>query len=443
MKFRAKLRLVERPDGSIGAEIVTPERLGPEVVEGRGVLDPAVYLEGRRVTLTNVIHEELRRGFPAIVVQVPRNGRSVRVVERPLDLSAAGEERALTERLVDQEDVEVRWVNEGVTVRVPFHEGLRQWWRTTLDETAGMSREEWLALLVSFRHDFSEWPGGVRPPRGPRRHVVPPPLMPVPFFAKRAGAIPRTGRPSLAGVRLPKGRRHPLFAPAYWVSDERIRGHVELAAEIAQAFSKTGVWPLLWLYDEDPEAYMQQPGDVEPIDAVDVEALLRRRWEYLNSTYQGNESIFGPTPPRLAGGSPPVPEETARPFQRLPRDAQARLLLVPCNRPADAIAVIGGLDSDMTGPEISAVLRSWEGRFSAIPVAAEPRQAWLAVESPPLNPDQAAMLAGEFNVVCQLPPESHTETLADVAAAMTTQPLRAPTFHTGLQPHLWPIGWYD
>ena len=28
---------------------VTPERLGPEVVEGRGVLDPAVYLEGRRV----------------------------------------------------------------------------------------------------------------------------------------------------------------------------------------------------------------------------------------------------------------------------------------------------------------------------------------------------------------------------------------------------------
>ena len=74
--------------------------------------------------------------------------------------------------------------------------------------------------------------------------------------------------PAWLGWISPKGvEAHPLFAP-YWVSDERIRGHVELAAEIAQAFSKTGVWPLLWFYDEDPEAYMQQPGDVELIDAA-------------------------------------------------------------------------------------------------------------------------------------------------------------------------------
>jgi Domain of unknown function (DUF4253) len=443
MKFRAKLRLVERQDASIGAEIITPEVLGAEVVGDRGLLDAAGYLNDQQITLTNFIHDGLRRGFPAVIVHIPRAGEGIYIVERPLDLSAGSKERALTERLVDQEGVEFRWVNERVTIRKAFHPGLREWWRRTLKETAGTSPEQWMALLVSFRREFSEWPAGARPPMRPKRRLAPAPATPVPFFARRSGAIPRSGRPTVAGVRLPKGTRHPAFAPAYWVSDDRVSDAVGLAAEIAQSFPQVGVWPLLWLYDEDPEAYMAQPGDAGLIDDVDLEVLLRDRWQSLSLRYPGNESIFGTTPPRLADGSPLVPAPASRPFERLPADTEARLLLVPSNRPADAITVIGGLDAEMTGPEISAVLRSWEERFGATPVAVQPSLAWLGVASPPRSLDQAARLAAEFNVVSPLPPESQTETLADVAAAMTKDQPRPPTLDIRLRAHLWPIGSYD
>ena len=443
VKFRAKLRLVEQADGAIGVEILTPETLGPEPVADRGVLSPSDYLSARSINLTNFISEALGRGFPAITAQVPRNGGWERIVDRPLDLSAGSEERGLVEKLLGQERLEVRWVNEDVTVQVDFYEGLRQWWRRTLDEAADVSQAEWIALLASVRYDFSEWPGGVRPSLRPKRRIVPAPSKPVPFFARRSGAIPRDGRASLAGVRLPRGGRHPPLAPAYWVSDDRVPDAGTLAARLAEAFEQTGVWPLLWLYEEDPEAYMQQPADVALINGVEVETLLRQRWEYLNSRYPNNPSIFGHAPPKLAPTSPAAPAADPRPFERLPANTSARLLLVPCNRPADAITVIGGLDAEMTGPEISSVLRSWEERLSAAAVAVQPSAVWLGIEAPPRTSGQAAMLAAEFNVIAPLPPESGTETLADVAAAMTAERPRPPTFDFKLQAHLWPIGWND
>jgi Domain of unknown function (DUF4253) len=443
VKFRANLRLAEQADGTIVAEILTPETLGPEPVADQGVLEPSDYLTERHINLTNFVSEALGRMFPALTASIPRNGRSERIVDRPFDLSAGSEERRLVEKLVRQERLEVRWVNEGVTVDVGFHEGLRRGWQKTLDEMATVTQAEWIGLLASVRYDFSEWPGGIRPSLTPKRRVVPEPSRPVPFYSRRSGAIPRAGRASLAGVRLPKGSRHPPLAPAYWVSDERVGDATGLAAQLAEVFDRTGVWPLLWLYEEDPEAYMQQPADVALIDEVEVETLLRHRWEYLNSRSPGNESIFGAAPPELAPLSPTAPTANARFFERLPADTSARLLLAPCNRPADAITVIGGLDAELTGPEISAVLRSWEERIRAAPVAVQPSAVWVGIESPPRSSDQAAMLAAEFNVIAPLPPESGTEALADVAAAMTAKPSQPPAFRFRPQTHLWPIGWYD
>lgn len=444
VKFRAKLRLVEQADGLIAVEILTPETLGPEPVADQGALEPSDYLTERRINLTNFVSEALGRVFPAVTVRVPRNGGWERIVERPLDLSAGSEERGLVEKLVGQERLEVRWVNEGVTVQVGFHEGLRRDWQQKLDAAAKVSQADWIALLASLRSDFSEWPGGVRPSLSLRRRVAAAPSGPVPFFARRSGAIPRAGRASLVGVRLPQGSRHPRVAPAYWVSDERVADAAGLAARLAEAFDRTGVWPLLWLFEEDPEAYMAQPADIALIDSVDIETLLRERWEYLNSRFPGNPSIFGVAPPELTLASPAVPSAIARPFDRLPANTTARLLLVPCNRPADAITVIGGLDAEMTGPEISAALRSWEERFRATLVAVQPSLAWLAAESPPHDAHRAALLAAEFNVICPLPPGSNTETRADVAAALADPHSHAPV---ALEPrigqHLWPVGWYD
>ena len=408
----------------MGAEIITPEPLGPEPIRDHGVLEPSAYLTERWINLTNFIHEGRRQGFPGVTAQVPRGGEWHSVVERPLDLSATSQERALTEKLVEQDEVEVRWVNEGVTVTKQFTEGLRQWWRETLDQTVNMSSTEWMALLVSVRHDFSEWPGGAPPRMTPKRRTAQPPVCPVPYFARRTGAIPRSGHVSAAGLPLGKGSRRPSFAPAYWVSNEPVDDAAALAGRFAQAFPQTGVWPLLWLCEEDPDAYLEQPGDADLVDATPVESVLPRP---------------------LADASPPAPAQDLSPFARLPAIDRARLLLVPCNRPADAIAVIGGLACEMTGPEISAVIRSWEERFSAVLVAAEPSLAWLAVESPPRELEQASMLAAEFDAFCPRPPDDELETVTKLAAAMTAaDSARQPaTAGWGMHRHLWPVGWHD
>jgi hypothetical protein len=216
-----------------------------------------------------------------------------------------------------------------------------------------------------------------------------------------------------------------------WVSDELLSDGIELAGRLAQAFSKTGVWPLLWLTGEDPAAYMPQVGDTQLIDAVDVKTLLK-----LGSEDVGARALSANPPPAAVA-------DDLRPFERLPQRLGARLVLVPCNRPADSITVLGGLDCVVSGPEISAVLRYCEERFAAIPVAVQPSLLLLAVESPPRACDQAAKLAAEFDAFCPLEPSRNTA--ADPATALIAPDGddRPVVLDYELRRHLWPIGWYD
>jgi hypothetical protein len=78
----------------------------------------------------------------------------------------------------------------------------------------------------------------------------------------------------IAGIRLPKGARRPPIAPAYWISDEPSDDAVSVAGWLAEEFSRTGVWPLLWLYDKDPDAYMDQPGNPDHTDGISVQNVL-------------------------------------------------------------------------------------------------------------------------------------------------------------------------
>lgn len=95
----------------------------------------------------------------------------------------------------------------------------------------------------------------------------------VSFFARRSGALPRMAA-QIAGIRLPKGARRPPIAPAYWISDEPSDDAVSVAGWLAEEFSRTGVWPLLWLYDKDPDAYMDQPGNPDHTDGISVQNVL-------------------------------------------------------------------------------------------------------------------------------------------------------------------------
>jgi hypothetical protein len=78
---------------------------------------------------------------------------------------------------------------------------------------------------------------------------------------------------------------------------------------------------------------MYGSGDLDAIDRVDIAAFLRERWEAVG----GNPAATDPftTLPGLADGAT-APIGPADPFASPAADAEepARLLLVPCNRPA-------------------------------------------------------------------------------------------------------------
>jgi Domain of unknown function (DUF4253) len=74
-----------------------------------------------------------------------------------------------------------------------------------------------------------------------------------------------------------------------------------------------------------------------------------------------------------------------------------RLLLIPCRRPADAIATVGLELSGLIGDGlISATLRSWETRFGATVVEFGAGRLVLAVGAPPRGYANASRLAREF-----------------------------------------------
>src|SRR5262249_12411650 len=119
-------------------------------------------------------------------------------------------------------------------------------------------------------------------------------------------------------------------------------------------------------------------------DGLDVHDVLEQVWQ-------------APIPPlaRRSGGTPP-----ADPFGVLQRSgelgAEAVLILVPVNRPADVGSVLGVTESEVVSdPQTTAVLRSWEERFGAIVTSVGPGTVELSVGSPPTSAGQALRLANE------------------------------------------------
>ena len=99
----------------------------------------------------------------------------------------------------------------------------------------------------------------------------------------------------------------------------------------------------------------------------------------------------------------------APPIAPLPADGPASvggvalpgLLLVPVQRPADALSALGWLGAtnyDMTGADLSAVLRSWEDRFGATLMAVGYDTIDLHVTRPPIDAHDHRALAKEHTL---------------------------------------------
>src|SRR6266536_1040873 len=316
-----------------------------------------------------------RRGAPWDVVElrvsVPGDITGALSGHRYLDLAPRSEESRLFAALARQETVRLRWVSEGVELLYRLPREQRDYWQQALATNDTRTDEERHAryeeMLAGGHATLNELPFYQRvTPRRPRR-TAEPPASPIPFLAKRSGGVPSARRPTIAGVRLPPGRRAPDSLPSYWISDEPLEECGSAAATIARAFAETGLWPLLWPWDEDPAAYLDQPIEPDRVDAVDVEAVFRRGWDRIAAHPAGLVEPIGPDFPGLAAGSPVDRGAAPDPFHAAGLvDVSARLMIVPCNRPADCVALIGGLAVEADTAGISAVIRSWEERFGAV-----------------------------------------------------------------------------
>ena len=380
-------------------------------------------------------------------VSVPGDIKGALGRRRYVDLAPSSDESRLLAALAQQQTVALRWVTEEVELIYRLGAESRETWLQALATNEQRTDEERHAryeqMLERGLARKSELPFYRRvTPRRPRR-IAQPPATPIPFFAGRSGTVPRASRPTIAGLRFPAGMAAPDAVPAYWISDEPLEEAGSTAAAIADQFATTGIWPLVWLAEEDPAEYLDPPAEPDLVDALDAATVIRRAWERLASYNQAILAPFGTDFPGLAPAQRLYPSSVSDPFDLAGvLNVAARLMLVPCNRPADCFALIGGLATETTPAEISAVIRSWEERFGAVPVAAQPSGATLAINAPPSDETQALTLAAE-HLAFSPPAEVGPGTLTQMADRLR-DPGRPAAPDAGLlSKETWHIAWYD
>lgn len=425
-------------NGEPTIDVATSQTLGTS--SGTLPLAPDEYLQRPNTLQLGVSgHRPRDWRYVTVYVEVPSSAGG-RLVERDLDLSERSIERQVLELLAARGTATVHWINEGVTTRCTFSDLSRSLWQEVLRNTRGISPEDWAQEL-----DLHHWRAlqaselGDRP-RAPRRRVMAAPSPPIPSFAPRSGAVPQSGSPRLAGIALPAGVRLPERPATYWATEDAIDNAADLARQLASVFPDTGVWPLLWRDEEDPDSYMPGGGDSRAVEGVDAAAVLTEGWTTLKT---GPLEVRDPFVefPGLAGPSEVTSARNGSDSFAAALPGSARLLLVPCNRPADAITILGGLSTEHDPSHLSAVLRSWEERFAAVAIEVGPSWLALGVSAPPTNTDQALQVAAEHFAFALPPDWDPAQTIRALAAALQTVAGRSGGDWSTRD--RWRFGWYD
>lgn len=279
-------------------------------------------------------------------------------------------------------------------------------------------------------------------PDEPPRAAEPGPLPPA--GPLRLGSIALgTGRPLIA--RRFDGSRVPT---ALWAADSVAADVASTWSALAERFPATGLWPLLLTPFYDDANRPWSAGELDPlteaeVDAVDVEEALATGWHDslvpINNPWApgtGPLAPFGPDFPGLAPSQPTRSEFVLA----APAMGRARLGLVSCRRPADAVALAGwqGAINVTSAARISAVLRSWEDRFGVVLAGLGFATMTLLVSRPPTSDDDALRVAAEVAALCPdalwqpeslWPYEERDTTFEDLS-------------HRLVRGHLWRL-WFD
>jgi hypothetical protein len=177
------------------------------VCDGEGV--PAVRIltdSGRACAPSDLNHlGALSERCPTITVRLGVDPLGNILVHHP-DLSVGSAEREFTRRVAEAGGARFIWVKEGVETVVEFQGGHAEHWRKALELTEGVAVEAWREELSEQR-----WRSSSSHFHDPARAMLRPepartrPAGPIPFYAETAGAVPRAGRPTVAGIELPAG----------------------------------------------------------------------------------------------------------------------------------------------------------------------------------------------------------------------------------------------
>jgi Domain of unknown function (DUF4253) len=390
-----KISLTLREPGVVQVEIVTSPTLGTlpgEREDGtKGDFTPDEYLPEPYCCRFQTLGDEGGWRYPSVEISV----LIARIWTRHcFDMSQVSGDRRMVEAIAASEQIEVPvlWVNEGVTGTTSIKEKTRNSWGEAVRRTVGISAAQWIEELEQSEWEQSEsWRPGPRPRPYRRRTTEPPEGVSLPFFARRSGVLPKDGGVTVGGIELPEGQRRPDRPAAYWVSDGPVEDLESIAPALAERFAETGLWPLLWRSREDPASYMSARGPIDLIDDVDLAAALSELWKRHPGAAADPEPSWD-----LHTTGPADPAAPSRPFPDRALETPARILLVPCNRPADAITAVGGVASEVDQLVLSALLRSWEARFLAVVYEVGPGLLRLGVGRAPSEPEAALELAREI-----------------------------------------------
>jgi hypothetical protein len=232
-----------------------------------------------------------------------------------------------------------------------------------------------------------------------------------------AGVLPEDGEDLAFTIGLyGPGRRHRSQGrPVTWITDWTQTGAGSTWAQLSEKASETGLRPFLladmagepgrpWgIPGVDGDEVISDPLDTTAIDRLDAAAVLDGYWWYDEQTFAEDEefrAMLAPFGPAFPGLAPAItgeldPELMRRALYQYTRDA--RIGLVPAQRPADVLACLGwdGAVNSRETADITAVLRSWEDRFGARLFEVGHAEVRLLVSRPPCTLEAALPIAAE------------------------------------------------
>ncbi len=202
-------------------------------------------------------------------------------------------------------------------------------------------------------------------------------------------------------------------ATGLWISDDVAMDAGARWRRLADLYPGTGLWPLLLTplpFDGGRRPW--DSGELEPVPVAEVDTLrpedvLAQGWADSlvplgTAPHVEHLRPYGATFPGLAAPRLRADAPLEVPTAPVGTGGWSRIGLVPCRRPADAVATIGwhGAINSRSTAQVSAVLRSWEERIGVVLMGLGFATLTLLVPHPPADESEALPIAAELAALC-------------------------------------------